>query len=439
MTNRIEDERSLHQRLPIAPDYFSLAPQETGSPLAPIQELEGEVKSASTTVKLTLHLQSGAFGTIWWDDFVGAEVIDTPNGRVLLDAREMTRLMLRCELIGLANIPSSTFRRIVHFVAQENPFDSAQEWLSQLPKWDGTRRVERFLPDYLGTASTPYEGAVSRYVWTGLVGRLEDPGCKADMMPVLVGPQGAKKSTALKLIAPEDAYCADVCLTDRPRDLAQTIFGRSVLVWEELQGVKGKCDFDRVKTFLTREYLEIRSQDKRIGTDRYPSRYLVFGTSNTKGFLRDPTGHRRFLPFDVHWIDLAKVARDKLQLWAEALHIVRDRMASGEPIVDFEDAERLARREHENYLRQARWIDDPELDQWLERQTGPFSTAQALDAIGLGSRATQADRIEMAASLRQLGYFERRTRVTGLEHNRKRWHKPRPARPGSNAIAPAVR
>lgn len=407
--------------------------------MAPIQELEGEVKSASTTVKLTLHLQSGAFGTIWWDDFVGAEVIDTPNGRVLLDAREMTRLMLRCELIGLANIPSSTFRRIVHFVAQENPFDSAQEWLSQLPKWDGTRRVERFLPDYLGTASTPYEGAVSRYVWTGLVGRLEDPGCKADMMPVLVGPQGAKKSTALKLIAPEDAYCADVCLTDRPRDLAQTIFGRSVLVWEELQGVKGKCDFDRVKTFLTREYLEIRSQDKRIGTDRYPSRYLVFGTSNTKGFLRDPTGHRRFLPFDVHWIDLAKVARDKLQLWAEALHIVRDRMASGEPIVDFEDAERLARREHENYLRQARWIDDPELDQWLERQTGPFSTAQALDAIGLGSRATQADRIEMAASLRQLGYFERRTRVTGLEHNRKRWHKPRPARPGSNAIAPAVR
>jgi predicted P-loop ATPase len=158
--------------------------------------------------------------------------------------------------------------------------------------------------------------------------------------------------------------------------------------------------------------------------DRYQCRYLVFGTSTTKGFLRGPPKYRRFLPFDVKSIDVAKLAADKLQLWAEAMEIVRERVASCQPSVDFEDAERLARMEHEKYLQQARWADDPQLDQWLKWQTRPFSTGQALDAIGLGSRATQADRNEMANSLRQLGYFERRTRVTGLEHNRKRWHKP---------------
>jgi hypothetical protein len=90
--------------------------------------------------------------------------------------------------------------------------------------------------------------------------------------------------------------------------------------------------------------------------------------------------------------------------------------------VDYVDAERLARAEHENFLRQARWVDDPQLEQWLERQHDPFSTGQALEAIGLGSRATQADRNEMASSLRQLGCVERRKRVQGK--SLKRWHKP---------------
>jgi predicted P-loop ATPase len=437
MINQIEDVGPFYDRLPVTADHLSLEPEQTGFPLAPIQEPLGEVKSPSASVKLTVQLQSGAFGTIRWDKFIAAEVIDTPNGRSLLGASEMTRLMLCCESTGLTNVPSSTFNRIVHFLAKQNPFDSAQEWLARLPQWDRTKRVERFLPDCLGTPSTAYEAAVSRYMWTALAARILEPGCKADMMPVLVGPEGIQKSEVLKLIAPDDGYHADVCLTDRPAELAQTIFGRSVLVWEELQGIKGRCDYDRVKTFLTRQYLEVRSQEKRLGMDRYPCRYLVFGTSTTKGFLRGRPEYRRFLPFDVQLIHLARVADDKLQLWAEALHIVLERMATGEPAIDFEDAERLAKNEHEKYHRQARWVDNPQLDQWLKCRVRRFSTGEALDAIGLGSRATQADRIEMANSLRQLGYVERRTRVTGLEHNRKRWHKPQP--PSDRNARPVIR
>lgn len=379
-------------------------------------------RRVSPSFEVFVALQSGLLGSIAFDRFLGSEVIIEGVCQAPLDQTVMTGLELSCEVLGLPRIQRSAFRNLVQLIAAENPIDSAQSWMLQLAPWDRQSRCERFLTDYLGVVDTPYTRAVSRYTWSAMVASIMEPGCKVDMMPVLVGPQGSKKSSSLKLIAPTDEFCADVCLTDRPRDLAHTIFGRSLLIWENLHGIRSGSDFERVKAFLTRQYLEIRSQEKRIGMDRYPCRYVVFGTSNTSGFLRDVTGNRRFLPIRVGTIDLDKLRTDKLQLWAEALHRMQTRKAAGLSVVDYEDAERLAPAEHQKYFRQGLWFDSPQLEQWLKRQTGPFSTGEALEGIGLGVRPNQTDRQEMANSLRQLGCSEKRTRVNG--NSLKRWHQP---------------
>jgi predicted P-loop ATPase len=56
-------------------------------------------------------------------------------------------------------------------------------------------RVATLLLGYFGTEDTPYTRAVGRYTWTALAGRCAEPGVKADMVPVLIGLQGAGKTT----------------------------------------------------------------------------------------------------------------------------------------------------------------------------------------------------------------------------------------------------
>lgn len=47
------------------------------------------------------------------------------------------------------------------------------------------------------------------------------------------------------------------------------------------------------------------------------------GTTNLEEFLSDETGSRRFWPVYVGMADLAAIARDRDQLWAEAVHRYR--------------------------------------------------------------------------------------------------------------------
>ena len=272
-----------------------------------------------------------------------------------------------------------------------------------LPKWDGKERVKRFLLDYLGTGSSPYFEVVGLYLWTAMAARILEPGCHVDMVPVIVGRQGLGKTTFLRVIAPNPAYCVEACLTDSPSQLARKVLGKSVVVWEELAGIKGRVDADRVKTFITNPYVELSSFTK-AGMDRFDRRFLIFGTSNRKDFLRDVTGSRRYLPFEANWIDLPKLQQDKHQLWAEALHIVQARVSQDKSLVDFEDAERLAEAEFEEFTLQTRWYDDKDLHQFLSGGQDKFSTEKALNAVGLHVGIQKPDRNEMANTLRQLGY-----------------------------------
>ena len=68
--------------------------------------------------------------------------------------------------------------------------DPFREWLESLPRWDRTDRLSLWLGRAFMTADDALSRWCSRYLFLGAVERTYRPGCKLDVMPVLVGPQG---------------------------------------------------------------------------------------------------------------------------------------------------------------------------------------------------------------------------------------------------------
>ena len=91
-----------------------------------------------------------------------------------------------------------------------------------------------------------------------------------------------------------------------------------------------KHDVTHIKLFLSKTYDRARPAYGRTRVDR-PRRNVFGGTTNDNKYLRDTTGNRRIWSVDLcgkGLIDLAGIARDRDQLWAEAAAIE----ASGEAL-----------------------------------------------------------------------------------------------------------
>jgi hypothetical protein len=268
---------------------------------------------------------------------------------------DYTRVRIMLERIGLEAIGIEMLRAAVHFAAAQREFDSAQVWLAGLA-WDGVPRVRRFMTDYLGAADTPYTAAVSRYIWTALAGRVVEPGCQVDMVPILYGAQGLRKTTAVKMMAPSGETYTDINLSERDDNLSRRLRGKLIGELEELRGLQSR-DSEAIKAWITRTHEEWIPKFKEFGTT-FARRLLLIGTTNKGQMLADETGERRWLPMAlIGKIDIDAIKRDRDQLWAEgaAMHRIIG--------VDWEDAERLARDEHEFFKVEDPW--QPSVAAWL--------------------------------------------------------------------------
>jgi len=371
-----------------------------------------------------MALASGILGRIRWDDFQWVPVREHEGQRVVLNEHEMVRLMCDLQALGFERVAEQTLRNVVHLVGRDDPCDSGQDWLLSLSPWDGVGRIEKFLHSYLGTPDDAYHTAVGLYMWTGLVARLQEPGCKADMVVVLVGAQGMYKSTALKIIAGPPEHLGEIALTERSNRMFRKCIAKTVVVWEEVRGIRGKSDADEVKTRITSQIIEMDDKDG-FGMREYQRRFLIFGTSNRTDFLRDVTGHRRYLPFTVVKVDLERLAADLDQLWAEAAVIYQQRRAAGLSSVAYEDAERLAVDVHPHYERATRWGDCETLIEWIDGSRPPFKTADALWEVGINKGNSSnywQDERDMVATLKQLGCWQYRPTVAG--RSGWMWHAP---------------
>ncbi len=223
-------------------------------------------------------------------------------------------LSLRYQLNGRFAIDDSLSQ-----ITLQNRFHPVRDWLDAIgTQWDGVRRVDSLLVDYLGADNTEYVRAVTRYVLMAAVKRIYEPGCKFDEMMVLSGAQGIGKTLILSKLGGE--WFSNSFKDVENKDSWQSMTGKWLIEIGELRAKK-RSDEDAMKNFLSKTEDIYRPAYGRY-VQSFPRQCVFIGTVNDDEFLHDATGGRRYLPIECkgveHGAKVAEMSQETIkQIWAE--------------------------------------------------------------------------------------------------------------------------
>ncbi len=206
----------------------------------------------------------------------------------------------------------------IETVAKEQPYNPVQEYLLGI-EWDRVPRLDTWLTTYLGVEHSNYAEAVGPKWMISGVARIFRPGCKADCSLILEGPQGIKKSTALRALG--DPWFTDQLPEVGSKDSYIQLHGVWIVELAELDSLN-RAESSKVKAFLSQQVDRIRMPYNRR-SEEFPRQCIFAGSTNDDAYLKDETGARRFWPVKCGVIDIDSLRQDRDQLWAEAVERFR--------------------------------------------------------------------------------------------------------------------
>ena len=272
-------------------------------------------------IKRILLLDPRQRGRFRYNEFERVVEID---GRRIEDTDE-TALMMWLYAVYRLKVEDTAVSKVVRLIAADMVYHPVREYLEGL-RWDKKKRIGLFLRECFKVEGDPggiYD-AISAAWLVGCVARVMVPGCKLDTVAVLVGGQGRGKSRGLAAMMPDPGWFSDSAINLDSKDaLMQLHSGVWLYEFAELADV-GKKEAERVKAFISSRKDRFRLPYGRNVVEW--DRCVVFaGTTNKKaGFLSDKTGSRRFWPCAVSdYVDVERIARERDQMWAEAVHAYR--------------------------------------------------------------------------------------------------------------------
>ena len=191
------------------------------------------------------------------------------------------------------------------YVAEYNPFAF---YLERLPPWDGEQDHILGLSlsvNVKGDSDEQFLFAEYLKKWlVGMVAAWMNPQVVNNVILVLIGPQGAYKTTWFNYLLPPELRRYFYTKTNAGRmtkDDLLVLAQYGLVCCEELDTMR-PAELNQLKAAVT-----MLSVDERAAYARYhehrPHIASFCGTGNSLQFLSDPTGNRRWLPFEVESIE----------------------------------------------------------------------------------------------------------------------------------------
>ena len=320
-----------------------------------------------------------------------------------------------------------TWNLYLDAILNSHRVDPFMEWLEQLPRWDGTGRIDSYLTDLFTVEPSPLTLWAAQFLLLGPIQRAFEPGAKIDELPVLVGTQGIGKSTLLRCILPEHhraAWFADgLHLAADPKNRAEALLGRVIVEASEMAG-SNRAELESLKAFITRQDDGAVRLAYRRNPETMLRRCIIVGTTNrTDALPNDPSGNRRFVPIELPTSTgpiEPYMEANHVQLWAEALNRYQAGARAGLPrTLKVEAAAAAEIHRNRDELLEDR-IDALDIQ-------GGVRLVEIAEAVGLvsdvaeGSRLSMRDTKRLAAALRNAGWTEYRD--TPKAGRARRWRR----------------
>lgn len=348
------------------------------------------------------------------DEMLCATVLDERFGSgSLVPATDVHvgRLQAMLQREGLETVGKDTVHQAVEIVAAENAFHPVRDYLTKL-HWDGYPRLCTWLHRYLGVERNDYASGIGKLFMIAMVARVMKPGAKCDYMLVLEGAQGARKSTACRILG--GPWFSDNMPDIRAgKDVSQHLKGKWLIEVAEMSALD-KAEAAALKAFVTRDTERYRPSYGRLEVIE-PRQCVFIGTTNKAVYLRDETGGRRFWPVKVGTIDTDALARDRDQLFAEAVALFNQ----GDgwwPTSGFESL-------HIRPQQEARYeVDAWEevIADWLVGKARVALLDVAIEAIGLDrSKVGTQEQRRIAGAMERLGWVRGQRTKAGIPWERK--------------------
>jgi putative DNA primase/helicase len=334
-------------------------------------------------------------------------------------------ILLATEWVQRAGIaaPSSIIAQAIEAASKEHGYHPVRDYLSNL-QWDGTARIDKWLTTYVGAADTTLNSAICARWMIGAVARIFKPGCKLDTALILEGPQGLMKSSALKVLG--DPWFTDQLPDIASKDALIQLQGVWILELAEMTSLN-RSEAHRIKSFMTSSIDRFRVPHGKVAQD-FPRQVAFCGTINPEGgYLKDPTGGRRFWPVRCNAvtpdgkIDTDGLAKTRDQMWAEAVA----RFKAGDAWwLDTSELEAAAKDAADDRYQGDAWDDlirkyvdnkKKEGKQSAKNEQVSVSVGEVLQyAIGINKdKWTKPDQMRVGGALTALGWERKRATEGG--------------------------
>ena len=307
-------------------------------------------------------------------------------------------------------------------VARENQFDPVDQYLESC-RGKGTDGIDilatTFLRpnDDLSNGPTIFDHML-KCTLIAAVRRVKKPGCKFDNACVLMGPQGARKSSFWAALGGE--FFSDSLKDINGKDSLMTLHSAWISEFAELDFLNTKRQAGEVKAFLSQSSDIFRVPYGKV-TETFPRRGIIVGSTNRHdGFLLDDTGSRRFWVIETtctmdNPIKSQEVKDIRDNIWGAALAAYDAEEPHNLPV----EIETKINELNERYL-----IDNPWKNIIAEYVNKPanlgneFSTDKILSEVIEKplERQSRYDQMQVSTILKNLGLVKKRR---GSKNSRK--------------------
>lgn len=204
-------------------------------------------------------------------------------------------------------------------------YHPVKEYFNHLPKVDGNSAIKELAETVNVKNPELFVDALTKWLVSSIANCYSSNGCQNQTCLVLTGEQGIFKTEWLNNLCPPALikYLFTGKIDLQSKDTYSLLGFKFIINLDDQLKTLNKRDSETVKTLISHGNITIRKPYDRLFSEH--SRLASFCASiNGSEFLTDPTGSRRFLPFEVDSLNIKKAKTiDINQVWAEANNIYK--------------------------------------------------------------------------------------------------------------------